>query len=489
MSQTNNADTDSRFAYLEIDDDDRPVTLSPAAPKAAPAPTPAPAAPAAPTARQERLRTYLASRRATTTSEIAAAYRHLVEVTRTRSTPERLETIADLELLISTGIDRDIDRALAALREREAREATQAATPVPSMSISAPIPAPAPAAPIESQPLAIAVQAATETLRAPAVSARRGEISAAPSAARPMPRYVAPTPAPQNSIEQSSKLVVVDEESAQDAGRLVFYTGHPISAAKLAAAWEAERVADYVSSRPEPADPEVAFSRAVKSLQGKGILVRSVPGQHEFVIVEERDTTTAARKTYTTVCRFWQNGNGLCVEQVDGTAYQTQLYRSHVETEFAAARDTIDTVDVTSWLVRTVKRLGGWHVRESGGVYYTPKRRNAAIEAIKRALQACGVDVSAIPVMPGTDAIRVAINGLAAVTTKRLGELRDECAAEERSGKIVARRLDEINEIEKLVTSNENLLGLKLDGVRAEIEQVRTLWKNHTSRGAMLDVG
>lgn len=485
MSQT--TDTDSRFSYLEIDDD-RPVTHSPTtttAPKAATAPTPAPAAPAAPTARQERLRTYLASRRATTTSEIAAAYRHLVEVTRTRSTPERLETIADLELLISAQVARDVD---VALREREAREAAQAATPAPSMSISAPIPAPAPAAPIESQPLAIAVQAATETLRAPAVSARRGEISAAPSAARPMPRYVAPTPAPQNRATNNN-LVVVDEAAASDAGRLVYYTGHAISAAKLAEAWTAHNVADHVSSRPEPAEPATAFARACRSLASTKTLVRSVPNSSEWVIVEERDTSTNQRKQYTTVCRARLGAQGIEITPVDGLPHVVELYRQQISATYAAASDTIDAVDVTSWLVTTIKRLGGWHVRENGGVYYTPRRRNEAIESIKRALQACGIGIWAIPVMPGTDAIQVAITGLAATVTKRLGELRDECAAEERGPKVVARRLDEIGALRQMVRENESLLGLQLAAVHAELDAVKTLWEKHASRGAMLDVG
>jgi len=485
MSQT--TDTDSRFSYLEIDDD-RPVTHSPTtttAPKAATAPTPAPAASAAPTARQERLRTYLASRRATTTSEIAAAYRHLVEVTRTRSTPERLETIADLELLISAQVARDVD---VALREREAREAAQAATPAPSMSITAPIPAPAPAAPIEAQPLAIAVQAATETLRAPAVSARRGEISAAPSAARPMPRYVAPTPAPQNRATNNN-LVVVDEAAASDAGRLVYYTGHAISAAKLAEAWTAHNVADHVSSRPEPAEPATAFARACRSLASTKTLVRSVPNSSEWVIVEERDTSTNQRKQYTTVCRARLGAQGIEITPVDGLPHVVELYRQQISATYAAASDTIDAVDMTSWLVTTIKRLGGWHVRENGGVYYTPRRRNEAIESIKRALQACGIGIWAIPVMPGTDAIQVAITGLAATVTKRLGELRDECAAEERGPKVVARRLDEIGALRQMVRENESLLGLQLAAVHAELDAVKTLWEKHASRGAMLDVG
>lgn len=487
MSQTTDTDTDSRFSYLEIDDD-RPVTHSPApttAPKAAPAPTPAPTASAAPTARQERLRTYLASRRATTTSEIAAAYRHLVEVTRTRSTPERLETIADLELLISAQVARDVD---VALREREAREASAAPAPAPSMSISAPIPAPTPAAPIESQPLAIAVQAATETLRAPAVSARRGEISAAPSAARPMPRYVAPTPAPQNRATNNN-LVVVDEAAASDAGRLVYYTGHAISAAKLAEAWTAHNVADHVSSRPEPAEPATAFARACRSLASTKTLVRSVPNSSEWVIVEERDTSTNQRKQYTTVCRARLGAQGIEITPVDGLPHVVELYRQQIAATYAAASDTIDAVDVTSWLVTTIKRLGGWHVRENGGVYYTPRRRNEAIESIKRALQACGIGIWAIPVMPGTDAIQVAITGLAATVTKRLGELRDECAAEERGPKVVARRLDEIGALRQMVRENESLLGLQLAAVHAELDAVKTLWEKHASRGAMLDVG
>lgn len=479
------------FHFIEVDLDDEPVKAPVKAPAAKPvgfalppvaqaaqaAPTPAPVvaptpapivAPTQPQTRSERLASFLAQHGVNLVESldqlraqrlaIQSATDLLIDRMRLRTTPERLETLADLQTL---------------LRRIDAR-VVPVAPPAAHVPI---IPEPTPAASRQAQ----VEQHLPGVLATPAVPTR--------AQFRAMPTYQAPVEAPKNQPKNqlTENLVVVREDAEGEAGRIVTWTGHSVSAEKLTTAWVAEQLGDH---RPMPASTVVAFSRAVKELQDKQVLVRAAGEQQEgYCIVEERRTTQASRLAHRVVCRFWLNGAGIQFEAIDGNTVEVEHYRRTVEAEFARASDVVEATDVTSWLVKEVRRLGGWAIRESGGIYFVPQRATARVEGLKRALKTCGVTVRAIPAMRNTDAVLLALDGLAERTTRQLGKLRDEAQNSDSAKNVVKNRLDTLDAMRDFVAEQEGNLGLKLDAMRAEIAAVRKLWAAHTTRGNLLEIG
>lgn len=357
--------------------------------------------------------------------------------------------------------------------------------PAPAKTVGFALPT-VPVVPPTPAPIAAPTQPAQQSL----LDQHLPGVSAAPAVptraqAMPMPVYQAPAPVAQNQVTES--LVVVREDAEGEAGRIVTWTGHAVSAEKLTEAWAAESLGE---NRPMPASTVVAFSRAVKELQDKQVLVRAAGEQQEgYCIVEERRTTGAARLAHRVVCRFWLNGAGIQFEAIEGNPVEVEHYRRTVEAEYARAADVVEATDVTSWLVKEVRRLGGWAIRESGGIYFVPQRATQRIEALKRALKSCGVTVRAIPAMRNTDAVLLALDGLAERTTRQLGKLRDEANNSDSAKNVVKNRLETLDAMDAFAREQESNLGLKLDAMRAEIAAVRKLWAAHTTRGAMLEIG
>jgi hypothetical protein len=157
-------------------------------------------------------------------------------------------------------------------------------------------------------------------------------------------------------------------------------------------------------------------------------------------------------------------------ETPDGTDITAELHA-----EFNKAKGELSSTDVSVWLTSKVKGLAGLALRESGGFYFIPKGKTRNWSAMAYALKQCSKHhLHEIPALRSKDAVDAIMAAITAETKAACDKIEAEIADAEIGPRALKTRQEEVSALLEKVSGYEELLGEKLEQLRAQAETTRS---------------
>lgn len=228
----------------------------------------------------------------------------------------------------------------------------------------------------------------------------------------------------------------------------------------------AESMARGLTHEPRLVEPETAIGRAVRLLGGKRRIVRSVR-KGKWAVIEEELEVSRDR------LRHW-DGPTIELDKIGRPVFTgaTAEEAQQVREAYANALDTLDTTDMSHWLLTALERLNAVGLRKSGGIYYVPPHRMAAWRKFIEVLTVVAPQsvVYTIPTVRMTaDGARAILDSL----TSEVEEQTDKLTADVVSGQLGLRGLnnrgDQSAALLAKVSQYESVLGQRLERLRTII--------------------
>jgi hypothetical protein len=152
----------------------------------------------------------------------------------------------------------------------------------------------------------------------------------------------------------------------------------------------------------------------------------------------------------------------------------THPLRDEIRTRFADYQGLVTADDAGGWLVRTVTRLGGVRLRDTGGVYFIPFDVVPRWEALVAALhEATAHRVNGVPALKTEDAVSSILDALQVEAEKAAEVMEAELEQGVLSPKMAGTRQERTEAMEAKVARYESLLGQKVEGLRERLERLR----------------
>lgn len=214
-----------------------------------------------------------------------------------------------------------------------------------------------------------------------------------------------------------------------------------------------------------------ALRRAMRELRGSRRLVRPLTGRGHFALVNEsidrsNGVEALEHSTSLTVKLRGEEQLEFAPTYHPDTQAVTNAFVKHV----AASSQS----EVGSALVKLVAHLDGLSLRDTGGFYYLPPSKVAAWEAAMAIFAKHSKHkLFKIPAMRSEDAMTAIIDALQQEADAEVKDM-ESVLAEEDAGVVKLRnRHSHCESVEEKVTRYEELLGTKLDDLRARLESLR----------------
>lgn len=243
----------------------------------------------------------------------------------------------------------------------------------------------------------------------------------------------------------------------------------------LAAAWKKHGLAE--DQLPTPPKDEVALGRAVADMVEKRVLVRPLARRGAWGIVQETVTErpgTTPRLDHTTLVNVFFRQGQMVVEQAQGTWEQRNLYVARVDDAFNRHRNSLAHSDISSWLLGIAYKLGAVSLRDSGGVYFIPRKDIEIWNKVADAVEETGSTIFRIPAMRTAETVAAITDALTAEAAAVAQTMEDELMAtgDDALGvrALKTRAVSATALLEKLSTYEE-LIGRQLD-IRQRIESL-----------------
>jgi hypothetical protein len=273
------------------------------------------------------------------------------------------------------------------------------------------------------------------------------------------------------------KGVVAVSEHVPAAGAIIWWRlSGEVDYDTIRAAWLAAGLREQ--DLLEPCSPTVALSRAVGELREKRMLVRPMGKGNGFVIVRESvvDDSEDAELEHENIAKIALDEVGrIKVSKLKGGLdHDVNTITQTVVEAFKKHLNTLDTQDFSHWLVSTMPKLDAVSLRDKGGIYFVP---NPAVEAVERMVrvlkQVSSHVVNRVPAMKSESAVEAILDAITQEAEREAAHLA-KVLEEGKLGEVGREnRAARCEEVEEKVTRYEELLGQKLDTVRAKLEALR----------------
>jgi hypothetical protein len=227
---------------------------------------------------------------------------------------------------------------------------------------------------------------------------------------------------------------------------------------------EALATAGSLAIPPERPSQKVVMHRAcvavartadldVAIVKGGYALTRRPVEEDDGLVHELRSTIVATAKT----------GSGY-----DGIPDVCDALRAAAATE----KETLSASDVSAWLCSRLENLGAVALRERGGVYFIPEDATRRFEKVCKALAAATSHrVYTVPALRTESAVEAILAALEQDTQKSVDAIAAAVASGEIGSKGLATKEKELATLVGRLSRYEELLGRKLDAVRAKADE------------------
>jgi hypothetical protein len=260
-------------------------------------------------------------------------------------------------------------------------------------------------------------------------------------------------------------LIVTDESTG--AGLLVYWRLFAsVDIHKLRAAWNAAALEDKIL--PETCSPQVALARAVRECGERRRLVRKLEGATGHALVRER--AKGDDLDYAVEVRVKLNAaNQPVCEPADHAVAPT------VRAAFWRHLDEVQPQDIGSWLCDLVRsEVQGVALRDTGGIYYVPPHNVSRWQRMMEVLQECSSHKTfGIPAMRTPDAVAAILDAIEQEAQREAQSLEDDLVSGKLRGVALRNRATRCEGVEGKVQRYEEMLGQKLDTLRARLEHLR----------------
>lgn len=283
------------------------------------------------------------------------------------------------------------------------------------------------------------------------------------------------TPSSATTIPADLDLVAVTDAPPGQCGAIVWWRlSGGLDLASLSLAWAVEGLDEKLL----PAEPSkrVVLRRTAKSLAASGELVQPLGnGGLALATIVDNDEGgdvvkfDALQVTVRGAVKLDENGS-LLVRGLDA-GLAAQLFAEH--------SGKLSQEDASYWLTKMVLEVEAIPLRDTGGIYFVPRYSLARWESMLRAVRAASQHVvSSVPAMTSNEAAGAFLDAMRTAALKAAAEMAADVArldaGEEKFGPRALRsRVSRTEELEAQISKYEEILGGKLDDVRAEIMSVR----------------
>jgi hypothetical protein len=145
-----------------------------------------------------------------------------------------------------------------------------------------------------------------------------------------------------------------------------------------------------------------------------------------------------------------------------------------IRAAYEVAKGVLASSDIGTWLCEKLTKLGAVALRDRGGVYFIPRPQVWKWDLIVKALRACSKHtVHGIPAMRSQDAIDAILSALAADTRTECDKIAADIGDGTLGAKALANREKTTGELLGRLDAYNEILGGRLDELRAAIEETR----------------
>lgn len=241
--------------------------------------------------------------------------------------------------------------------------------------------------------------------------------------------------------------------------------------ATLAAAWKKHGLAE--DQLPTPPKDEVALGRAVNSMTEKHRLVRPLARRGAWAIVDET-VVEGQTPTYSPRVTVRMDAGMPLVSHAECMGDEFLRLHTEIMVAYDSARNSLAHSDISSWLLGIAYKLGAVSLRDSGGVYFIPRKDIEIWNKIADAVEETGSTIFRIPAMRTAETVAAITDALTAEAAAVAQTMEDELMAtgDDALGvrALKTRAASATALLEKLSTY-EDLIGRQLD-IRQRIESL-----------------
>lgn len=261
--------------------------------------------------------------------------------------------------------------------------------------------------------------------------------------------------------------IIAVNEAVASAGRIIWWR---LSGAcdydKLEAAWRDAGLDEELL--PLMPAPSTALLRAVGEQRDARRLVRPLPKKDGWALVDEH--TEGDELTWNEECRVRLDAVGRIVVEPATHPLRTELraaYNKHL-TQLANG-------DVGPWLTKLVTRVDGVPLRDTGGVYFIPATRVEEWSKMVGAIAAAsGHAILGVPALKGDDAVRAILDAVSTEASEAAREMEQELLGGQLGERALETRVQRAEALDAKVGRYEELLGAKLESLRARLVELRS---------------
>ncbi len=208
------------------------------------------------------------------------------------------------------------------------------------------------------------------------------------------------------TITAAHQNFIVTPEAVQTAGAISYWRlSGPVTLSALRMAWDAAGL--NLDMLPNPPGVDVALGRAVHEEEGRigrtGVkwLVRPLAHRGAWSLVEE--TCVDEKLTYSELLTV-KSGPVFERKNAAPTDYETIVAR--IRANYDRRQGEIEPNDVSSWLVKIASKLQSVPLRDTGGIYFVPRKDVDIWRRVVTALQSVSAHrVFSIPALKNSEAI------------------------------------------------------------------------------------
>lgn len=277
-----------------------------------------------------------------------------------------------------------------------------------------------------------------------------------------------PTPIVRPNVSVIA-VAATDEVEKRACGRITMWSlSGDVTVDALAAALKAN---GSKAIPPEAPSGLVALHRAVDAVaKSLGRLDVHHKGRGEWAIVSkptEADVLGKPTLLYAIEC------NAKIVREGDTEHLEISGQgEEQIRAAYNVAKGVLAPSDIGTWLCDKLVRLGGIALRDSGGVYFLPKQSTPTWDRLRAGLTACSKHrVHTIPAMRSEDAIDAILSAVVADTQAACAKIASDIADGDLGDRGLKNREKLTAELVERLAMYENLLGKRLDGLRAAIDE------------------
>ncbi len=282
----------------------------------------------------------------------------------------------------------------------------------------------------------------------------------------------------------------VTPEAVTTAGAISYWRlSGPIKLDALATAWKAAGLAPVMLPNPPGAD--VALGRAVHEETGivqvhaarkssadmlDGVhrwLVRPLARRGAWALVEE--TVTKERVEFATLLTV---KSGPTFERVDANPVEYDAIVDRIRANYDKRQGEIEPNDVSSWLVKIATKLQSVPLRDTGGIYFVPRKDVEIWRKVVKTIQSVSDHrVFQIPALKNSEAIDAITDAITQEVDSITATMEAELTrtGEERLGnRAIQTRKKECEMLLAKVAAYDELLGVQLK-CRERVENLEAM--------------